>query len=109
MILSFSVFSLTRIGELSAFLEEPSSPTDEFHYQLGTTTFDEPAWERRAEQLRAAINAFVDQLEHVPRDVLNSPGSFVRLFVTLPSGAETIDANTVKRLGDVNATIWIDA
>lgn len=108
VIVSFSVFSLTRIGELSAFLEASSSPTDDFHYRFGTTTFDEPAWERRAERLDAAINAFVDRLEHVPRHELNAAGSFVRLFLTLPSGAETIDASTVKRLADVNATIWID-
>lgn len=105
----FSVLSSTRIPELSDFLEDHSPAVAEFHYRLGTTTFDEPAWVRRAERLRVAINDFVDRLERVPRDVLDAPGSFVRLCLTLPAGPKTIDASTMKRLADVNATIWIDA
>jgi hypothetical protein len=72
-------------------------------------TFDEPNWEARAEKLNAVILEFVDRLHGVSPAVLNSPETFVRLFMTLPAGAETLDAGTVKRLADVGATIWIDA
>lgn len=109
VIVSLAVFSSSRIEELSEFLRDPSASPDQFHYSLGTTTFDESGWERRADLLRTAVNDLLDQLERVPREVLNAPQSFVRLFLTLPAGAETIDASTVKRLAEVNATIWIDA
>jgi hypothetical protein len=109
VIVSLSVFSSSLVQELSQFLQGPSASPDKFHYRLGTATFDVPAWEPRAEMLHAAINDLLDRLERVPRALLNGPESFVRLFLTLPAGAETIDARTVKRLADVNATIWIDA
>ncbi len=59
--------------------------------------------------LKAAIGQHLDRLAAVPRDALHDPDAFVRLFLTLPRGAETIDAETVKRLAEVNATVWIDA
>jgi hypothetical protein len=109
VIVSFTVISATRIEGLTQYLAEPTATVGGFFYDLGTTTFDEPGWEARASKLHQAINASLDRVEPIPREVLNDPGTFVRLFVTLPSGAETIDAQTVKRLADANTTIWIDA
>lgn len=109
VIVSFTVISATRIEGLTQYLAEPTTTVDGFFYDLGSTTFDEPGWEARADKLHQAINASLDRVEPIPRELLNDPGTFVRLFVTLPSGAETIDAQTVKRLADANTTIWIDA
>jgi hypothetical protein len=109
VIASFTVISAARIEGLTQYLDEPTTAVDGFFYDLGTTTFDEPGWEARADKLHRAINAFLDRVEPIPRELLNDPGTFVRLFITLPSGAETIDAQTVKRLADANTAIWIDA
>lgn len=109
VIVSFTVISQAPIEGLAQYLEGSRTPADEYFYSLGTTTFEEPGWEARADKLDATINAFLDLLEPIPRDVLHDPGAFVRLFMTLCRGAETLRAETVKRLADVNATIWIDA
>ncbi|MFE1664560.1 hypothetical protein [Microbacterium sp. P02] len=109
VIVSFTVISAARIEGLTQYLAEPDTTFDGFFYDLGTTTFDEPGWEARADKLHQAINVSLDRVAPIPRELLTDPGTFVRLFVTLPSGAETIDAQTVKRLADANATIWIDA
>lgn len=106
---SLSVFGAGRIERLEDYLQESAGPTDEHRYHLGTTTFNEPSWDRRAETLATTINDLLDRLASIPPDVLHAPTAFVRLFLTLPSGAETIDAKTLKRLAEVNATVWIDA
>lgn len=109
VIVSFDVSTAVRVGELEqSFRAQPGSSTS-FRYRLGTVTFDEPDAKARAGKLNAVILEFVDRLEGVPPAVLNAPETFVRLFMTLPAGAETLDAGTVKRLADVGATIWIDA
>lgn len=109
VIVSFDVSSELPIEELKEYLREPKRPTGELRYLLGTTDFDEPSWERRASLLGSTINGFIDLLATIPRDVLHASTVFVRLYVTFPRGAETIDAQTVKRLAEVNATLWIDA
>lgn len=109
VIVSFDVSTAVRVGELEqSFRAQPGSSTP-FWYHLGTVTFDEPDWEARADKLNAVIMEFVDRLHGVPPAVLDAPETFVRLFMTLPAGAETLHAETVKRLADVGATIWIDA
>lgn len=109
VIVSFTVISAKRIEGLTEYLSEPTSSAEDFFYDLGTTTFNEPGWEARADLLHQAINTLLDRVEPISRESLQDRGTFVRLFITLPSGAETIDAQTVKRLADANATIWIDA
>jgi hypothetical protein len=108
VIISFDVSTAVRVSELEQ-VRTKSGSGPPFSYHLGTVTFDEPNWEARAEKLNAVILEFVDRLHGVSPAVLNSPETFVRLFMTLPAGAETLDAGTVKRLADVGATIWIDA
>ena len=107
VIVSLSVFTAVRIDELERYLRDRADSS--FSYGLGTVKFDEPAWEARADKLNAVIDNLLDLLDNIPRAVLHAPESFVRLYMTLPTGAETISASTVKRLADVNATIWIDA
>lgn len=107
VIVSLSVSTAVRVDELERYLRDP--PVSPFVYDLGTVKFDEPAWEARADKLNATIHELVDQLASVPRAVLHAPESFVRLYMTLPSGAETLEARTVQRLAGVNATVWIDA
>ncbi|BAJ75651.1 Flp pilus assembly protein, ATPase CpaF [Microbacterium testaceum StLB037] len=107
VIVSLSVSTTTRVDELERYLEDPSGPP--FIYDLGMSSFDESAAEARADKLEMTITELVDRLEDVPRAVLHDPESFVRLYMTLPAGAETIGADIVKRLAEVNATIWIDA
>jgi len=109
VIVSFDVFSATPIDVLAPYLRESKAPSDEFHYDLGTTTFEESISSRRADRLETTIVDYIDRLAAVPRDLLHGDAAVVRLFVTLPSGAETIHAKTIKRLAEVNATIWIDA
>lgn len=109
VIVSFTVISTAPIEGLAQYLRDSRTPADEFFYDLGTTSFEEPGSEARADKLQATINGFLDLVEPIPRAVLHHPGAFVRLFMTLCRGAETIDAKTLKRLADVNATIWIDA
>jgi len=107
LIVSLSVWTAVRVDELERYLRDPSESG--FFYRLGTVKFEEPAWEARADKLNTTIHGLVDQLASVPRDVLHAPESFVRLYMTLPSGAETLEARTVQRLAEVNATVWIDA
>ncbi|KTS11400.1 hypothetical protein [Microbacterium testaceum] len=109
VIISFDVSTAVRVGELEqSFRAQPRSSTS-FRYRLGTVTFDEPDAKARADKLNAVIMEFVDRLHGVPPAVLDAPETFVRLFMTLPAGAETLHTETVKRLADVGATIWIDA
>lgn len=107
VIVSLSVSTAVRVDELERYLRDP--PVSPFIYDLGRVKFDEPAWDARADKLNTTIHELVDRLESVPLAVLHAPESFVRLFMTLPSGAETLHAGTVKRLAEVNATVWIDA
>ncbi|MDY0910731.1 hypothetical protein [Microbacterium sp. CFBP9034] len=109
VIVSFTVISVAPIEGLAQYLSESRTPADEFFYDLGTTSFEEREAEARADRLEATINAFLDLLEPIPHEALHDPGAFVRLFMTLCRGAETIHAKTLKRLADANATIWIDA
>ncbi|KTS91126.1 hypothetical protein NS183_05600 [Microbacterium testaceum] len=108
VIVSFDVSTAVRVGELDQFRTQPGS-APAFSYRLGTVTFDESNAKARADKLNAVIMEFVDRLHGVPPAVLDAPETFVRLFMTLPAGAETLHAETVKRLADVGATIWIDA
>ena len=109
VIVSFDVFTATRIEQLAEYSSESPSAGDGFHYSLGTTRFSEPSRQLRADLLRSRINQYLDLVATVSREVLDAPDSFVRLFLTLSPGDETIDAVAVKRLADANATIWIDA
>lgn len=109
VIVSFTVITASPIEGLSQYLSKPRARPDEFVYELGTQTFEEPESEARADQLDATINRFLDLLEPIPRGVLHDPNTFVRLYATFCRGAETISSTTLKRLAGVNATIWIDA
>lgn len=109
VIVSFDVFSPKVIQELADYSSKIQAPTDSYRYRFETTTFDEPELQLRAAKLESTINDYLDRLQSVPRDVLHGQESFVRLYVSIPAGAETINARTVQRLAEANATIWIDA
>lgn len=109
VIASFTVFSPTPIDALAEHLVVRDPPEDAHRYDFGTVTFNELDAYRRADRLRETIDAFLNRLVDVPREDLHASGAFVRLFITFPRGAETIQAQTVQRLAEVNATIWIDA
>ncbi|UNK69968.1 hypothetical protein [Microbacterium sp. H1-D42] len=109
VIVSFTIGTAAPIENLVQYLHPSPAPGAEFFYDLGTETFEEPSSASRADKLDATINSFLELVESTPRDALHHPEAFVRLFMTLGRGAETISATTLKRLADVNATVWIDA
>jgi len=109
VIVSFTISAAAPIENLAQYLHPSPTPGAEFFYDLGMYTFEEPAAAARAKKLDATINGFLDLVESTPRDALHHPEAFVRLFMTLGRGAETISATTLKRLADMNATLWIDA
>jgi hypothetical protein len=110
VIVSLSVDSETNIAELGRWrMDSESDDAAQNSFDLGTISFDEPDWERRVIVLHSTIDALLDRLAEVPRDRLHQAGTIVRLFLTLPAGAETISAETVKRIAEVNAVLWIDA
>lgn len=109
VIVSFTVVTAVPVEGLVRHLRETRIEGDEFIYDLGTETFEEPETQARANKLDATINGFLDLTRSIPREVLHDPKAFVRLYLTFGRGAETVTAKTIKRLADVNATIWIDA
>lgn len=109
VIVSFDVLSQKVIQELADYWSEIQAPTDSYRYRFETMTFDELESQLRAAKLKSTINYYLDRLQAVPRGVLHGQETFVRLYVSIPAGAETIDARTVQRLAEVNASIWIDA
>lgn len=110
VIVSLHVFSNDAIAELDAWRIEPKgSEAGPITYKIGTISFEEPCWERRIDALQATIDELLDRLANVPRARFHEADTFSRLYLTLPAGAETISAETVKRLAEVNAVLWIDA
>ena len=109
VIVSLDVFSPSAIPQLSAFEREASLQGGGRHYDLGTIRVTEPDAVRRADALEAAVSALLDLVSAAPRDVLFAEETFVRLFLTLGSGAQTFGASLVRRIADVDATVWIDA
>jgi hypothetical protein len=109
VIVSLSVDSDEAIAELDAWrVDADDKDLGYSAYRLGTISFEEPDCERRADALRAAMDTLLDRLANVSRRRLNDRGTLLRLYVTVPSGAETISAKTVARLAEVNAALWID-
>lgn len=108
VIVSFTVLAATPIDGLVRYLHESRTRGDEFFYDLGTETFEEPEAQNRADKLDAAINGFLDLMEPIPREVLHDSQAFVRLYMTFGRGAETVSAKALRRLAGVNATMWID-
>jgi hypothetical protein len=106
IILSVTAFSEERIDELATF--EVPWEDGVFRYDVGHVDFEEPDWDRRADVLNDMLNENIARLAPVA-DALHAPGAWVRFFLTLPRGAETIAAETVRGLASVNATLWIDA
>jgi hypothetical protein len=114
MIFSLSVISEEPIGSLASYQTQARprhAGNTHFHYDIGKVSFEEGEWRRRADLLNDAIGELLDRLDgtDVTPEELFDPGVFVRAFLTLPPGAETIRANLVQRLGRINATLWIDA
>lgn len=90
-------------------LEASATPADDgFRYDIGHVKFEERDGKARADVLNAVLDEHVDRLIPVAAE-LHRPDVFVRFFLTLPHGAETVHADTLKRLASVNATLWIDA
>lgn len=114
VIFSLSVISEAPIGSLASYQTQarPHQITNtHFHYDIGKVSFEEGEWRRRVDLLDDAIGELLDRLDgtDVTPEELFDPGVFVRAFLTLPPGAETIRASLIQRLGSVNATLWIDA
>ncbi len=106
IILSVTVFSEDRIDGLAIF--EVPSENGVFRYDVAHVDFEERDGNRRADVLNDTLNENIARL--VPMaEALHAPGVWVRFFLTLPHGAETIAAETVRGLASVNATLWIDA
>ncbi|WP_406246137.1 hypothetical protein ACI7YT_13795 [Microbacterium sp. M] len=109
VVVSFTVIAARPIDGLVRYLRESRTPDGEFFYDLGTETFEELEAENRADRLDAAINGMLDLVEHVPRSMFHDPHVFVRLYLTFGRGAETVSADALRRMADVNATMWIDS
>ena len=64
----------------------------------------------RADALDAAVNVGLDRLDAsgVDPQNLDRSGVLVRAFFTFSPRAETISAESVKRLAQYHATIWVD-
>ena len=107
--MSLTVFSAGPIDQLASLGGERAEGESEHHYALGTITFDQPDWSARIDELETALDTLLDLLDPVPQAVLHAEGTVVRLFMTLPRGAETISARLVRRFANANVTLWIDA
>jgi hypothetical protein len=108
VIVSLTVFSADPIDQLASFGTERAAGESEHRYSLGTITFDQPDWNARIDQLESALDTLLDFLDPLPEAVLHAEGTVVRIFMTLPRGAETISARLVRRLANLNVTLWID-
>ncbi|WP_413354678.1 hypothetical protein [Microbacterium sp. 1P06AB] len=109
IIATFTVVAEAPVEGLEQYSRESRDPADPVVHHLGSVTIDEPDAKARADALESAIDVFLDRADHVPRPVLHGPGVFVRLYVSFGHGAQTITSRTIRRLADVNATLWIDA
>lgn len=108
VIVSLDVFAAEAIEELSAFDATVPEQGDGWRYDLGTITLFEEDAIRRADALDQAVDTLIGQLSDVPRGVLFADASFVRLFMTFGAGAQTLRPALVRKIADVNATVWID-
>ena len=106
VILSVTVFGQNEVPGLDALTERREA--DAVRYDIETFAFDETDAGARAEKLNDAILERVALLAPAA-EALHRADVWVRFFVTLPRGAETLRADTVRALADVNATLWIDA
>ena len=106
VILSVTVFGQNEVPGLDALTERREA--DGVRYDIETFAFDETDAGARAEKLNDAILERVALLAPAA-EALHRADVWVRFFVTLPRGAETLRADTVRALADVNATLWIDA
>jgi hypothetical protein len=109
VIVSLDVFSPTPIEALSAFEWTSEARDDGRRYQLGTIEFVEQDAEERAEALDSAVATLLGLLSGVPRELLFDEDAFVRLFLTLGRGAQTLRSSLVQRIAAVNGTVWIDS
>lgn len=106
VILSVTAFGENPIPALEAF-EVPQADGG-FRYDVGHVVFKESDWSARADVLNDALTEHVARLTSATA-ALHRPDVWVRFFLTLPRGAETITAETLRGLASVNATLWIDA
>ena len=106
VILSVTAFGEKPIPALNVYATPQED--DSFRYDIGHVVFDEPNSSARADVLNEVLNEHVALLAPAA-NTLRRPDVWVRFFLTLPSGAETISADTVRALASVNATLWIDA
>ncbi|WP_157550843.1 hypothetical protein [Microbacterium sp. Root553] len=106
MILSVTVFGQDDVPGLEALTEHREA--DGIRYDITTFSFDETDADTRADMLNDAILDRVALLTPAA-EALHRTDVWVRFFLTLPHGAETIRAETVRALAAVNATLWIDA
>ncbi|KQZ23923.1 hypothetical protein ASD43_05815 [Microbacterium sp. Root553] len=106
VILSVTVFGQDDVPGLEALTEHREA--DGIRYDITTFSFDETDADTRADMLNDAILDRVALLTPAA-EALHRTDVWVRFFLTLPHGAETIRAETVRALAAVNATLWIDA
>ena len=106
VILSVTAFGENPIPALEAF--EVPQKNGGFRYDVGHVVFEESDWNARADALNDALTEHVARLAPAAA-ALHRPDVWVRFFLTLPRGAETITAEAVHGLASVNATLWIDA
>ncbi len=113
VIFSLLVNSEESIDQLAAFATPRRSPKpdDDFLYTIGSVSFSEDDWRRRADRLDQEVTAALDRLDATGVDVglLADDAVLVRAFFSFSPGAETISAALVARLARIHATIWIDA
>ena len=109
IIVSLDVFSTAPIAELSAFERVDPNSDGERRYELGKISFEEEDATTRAQMLESTVLTLLDLLREVPRTALFDSGTFVRLFLTLGRGAQTLSSALVQKLAAVNATVWIDS
>jgi hypothetical protein len=80
-------------------------------YDFGAFSFEEDDWNRRAELLASKVGVLLDRLEGTgfSSEDLVGTEQWALAYFSFTSGAETIPAEIVRRLGELHATIWIDA
>lgn len=109
VIVSLNVFARSQLTELSAFERIDRTKEGGWWYDLGTISSDEADAGERAAALESAVTTLLELLSAVPEATLRDETSFVRLFITLGRGAQTLSPSLVQRIAAANATVWIDA
>ena len=110
---SLTVLSGHRIEELEPFAGRTfvSGPDEDHFYSIYKSDFVGDEWDERSDRLHQMASDALDLLDatDISPSELHHPDVRVRAFYTFEPGSETLQAEDVKRLARINATIWIDA